>query len=72
MISAVEAAQALGSIKTEKKAASSRANGKKGGAPMKQLMDIPCNCGGEDLNHKSTCRRGVAIRLRRKKGLSLT
>lgn len=71
MISPSEA-RALGSIRTEKKAAASRENGKKGGAVMKRLADIPCNCGGEGLEHKSTCRRGVAVRYRTKKGLPLT
>lgn len=65
-----EYARMLGSIKTEKKAASSRENGKKGGAVMKRLEDIPCTCGG--VEHKSTCRRGQAIKYRTKKGLPLT
>jgi hypothetical protein len=68
---ASEAARALGSIKTAKKAESSRENGKKGGGVIKPLERIPCSCGGEGLQHKSTCRRGVAIRNRRKKGLPL-
>ncbi len=68
MVTDSEAARVLGSIKTEKKAASSRENGKKGGRPMKDLADIPCNCGGEGLTHKSTCSRGRTIRQRKKTG----
>ena len=71
MVSVVEAARTLGSIRTEKKAAASRENGKKGGAVMKRLEDIPCIC-GEGVEHKSTCRRGQAIKYRTKKGLPLT
>jgi hypothetical protein len=67
-----EAARALGSIRTAKKAASSRENGKKGGARLKPLETIPCTCGGEGLNHKTTCPRGIRIRVRQKKGLPLT
>ena len=63
---------ALGRVRSEKKAASSRENGKKGGKKVKPLIEIPCTCGGEGLEHKSTCRRGVAIRYRTKKGLPLT
>jgi hypothetical protein len=72
MISASEAARALGSIKTEKKAAASRENGKKGGTKIRPLESFTCTCGGEGLEHKSTCPRGVRIRVRRKKGLPLT
>lgn len=72
MVTPEEAARALGSIRTEKKAASSRENGKKGGRPFLPLEAIPCNCGGEGLNHKSTCQRGKAIRYRQRKGLPLT
>lgn len=72
MNSISEAARALGSVRTEKKAASSRENGKLGGRPLKRLEDIPCTCGGEGLNHLSTCQRGRTIRVRRKKGLPLT
>ena len=68
----IEYARELGSMKSEKKAAAARENGKKGGAKIKPLEAIPCNCRGEELNHASTCRRGVAIYLRRKKGLPLT
>ena len=64
-------ARYLGSIKTPKKAAISAANGKLGGRPLKSLADIPCDCGGEGLDHKSTCPRGRTIRRRRKEGLPL-
>lgn len=67
-----EYARMLGSIKTEKKAAASRENGKKGGGKIKPLAAIPCTCGGEGLEHRSTCPRGIRIRVRRKKGLPLT
>lgn len=66
-----EYAREIGSIKTEKKAAASRENGKKGGGKLKPLESLPCNCDGEGLNHRSTCRRGIAIRYRRKRGLPL-
>jgi hypothetical protein len=71
------AAIALGSIKTEKKASTSRANilaakaaGKIGGRPQKSLSDIPCTCGrGDDMaGHPTTCLRGLAIRRRQKAG----
>lgn len=35
------AAVALGSIKSEKKAKSSRLNGKKGGRPKKKIKELP-------------------------------
>lgn len=73
MITPAEAAAALGRIKTEKKAAASRKNGKlSGGPPLKPLANIPCNCGGEALAHSSTCPRGRRIRVRRRQGLPLT
>ena len=72
MMNTTEAAKALGSIKTEKKAATSRENGKLGGRPMKALADIPCNCGGEGLEHRSTCPRGRTIRQRQRKGLTVS
>ena len=71
---AAEAARQLGSIRTERKAASSRENGKLGGRPrgtVKPLAEIECNCGGEGLNHKAGCPRGRAIRYRQAKGLPL-
>jgi hypothetical protein len=74
MLDPSEAARALGSIKTEKKAASSRENGKKGGRRIKALEDIPCICATDAgmIEHKSTCLRGRAIKYREKKGLPLT
>jgi len=67
MITASEAAAALGRIKTEKKAKQARENGKLGGRPLKRLEDIPCNCGGQGLEHRSACPRGRIIRQRQKK-----
>ena len=72
MDSISRAARALGSIRTAKKAASSRENGKKGGGQMKCLADIPCSCEEGVTAHKSTCRRWIAIQYRTKKGLPLT
>ena len=69
-----EAARALGRIRTEKKAAAARENGRKyGGRPLKALSEIPCDCGaGEGLEHKSTCPRGRTIRRRHRLGQPLT
>jgi hypothetical protein len=62
----------MGSIKSERKAVSSRENGKKGGGPLKPLIQIECNCGGgTTLQHKSTCMRGRAIKRRQEKGQSI-
>jgi hypothetical protein len=72
MVNISEAARAMGSVKSERKAAASRENGKKGGGQIKPLEKIACNCGGEGLEHKSTCPRGRVIRYRRKKGLALS
>lgn len=73
MVTASEAAAALGRIKTEKKAAAARENGKRsGGPPLKPLDSILCNCGGAGLEHRSTCPRGKRIRVRQRKGLPLT
>lgn len=67
------AAVALGRIRTPKKAAAARENGKEGGRPLKALATIPCNCGaGDSLDHKSTCPRGRTIRRRRKLDQPLT
>ena len=49
MVSLSEAARALGSVKSEKKAAAVRENGKLGGAPLKPLEKVACNCGGEGM-----------------------
>lgn len=74
-----EIAGFLGSIKTEKKAASSRENGKSGGRPVgtvKPLLEIPCNCNGGDTltvaAHPTSCPRGRAIRRRIKENKPLT
>jgi hypothetical protein len=72
MVLPVKVARALGRIKTEKKAAASRENGKLGGRPLKELASIPCTCGGAGLEHKATCPRGIRIRARRRAGLPLT
>lgn len=72
MLTTSDAARLLGQIRTAKKAAASRENGKKGGGQIKALASIVCNCDGEGLNHKTTCRRGQAIRYRTKKGLPLS
>ena len=73
-----EIAGFLGSIKTPKKAASSRENGKAGGRPagsVKPLLEIPCNCNGGDTlapeAHPTTCPRGRAIRRRIKENKPL-
>lgn len=72
MITASEAAAALGRIKSDRKTQAARENGKKGGGVLKPLESIPCTCGGEGLNHKSRCPRGIRIRVRQQKGLPLT
>ncbi len=70
------AAVALGSIKTEKKAAASARNGfkpgnkvsKNGGRPWKALSEVACNCsGGESADasaHTWRCPKGQSIRRR--------
>ena len=67
-----EAARLLGRARSEAKARAVRENGKLGGGQFKRLEDIPCNCGGEGFDHKSTCPRGRTIRRRRKLGQPLT
>ena len=68
------AAAALGSIRTEKKAAASRENGKKAppgpGMPARPLSEIRCTCdAGEALTgHHYVCPRGRAIKRRQKAG----
>ena len=69
-----EAARAMGEIKTEKKAASSRENGKLGGwqgnGGLKPIGQIPCTCGRNASPHLSSCRisRTLYQRERRKQG----
>ena len=61
----------IGRIRTPKKAAASRTNGRLyGGRPQKPLAEIPCTCGrGEAMDgHPTTCPRGRAIRRRQKAG----
>jgi hypothetical protein len=78
-ISSSDAASALGSIKTERKAASSAKNVKSAQearkAKRKKLAEIPCTCGaGWSLNkteHKGVCPLYQAIYYREKKGLTL-
>ena len=42
----INPAQLLGSMKSDKKAKSSRENGKKGGRPKNKVVDVdPVNCG---------------------------
>jgi flavorubredoxin len=60
-----EALSILRSIRTPKKAAASRENGKRGGRPVKPLSEIACNCGAErDDQHRASCLRGQAYRRR--------
>lgn len=71
-----EAARLMGSIRTEKKAASSKANGFKpghtvvGGRKSEPLAEIRCTCeAGEALEgHRWDCPRGQAIKRRIKQG----
>lgn len=75
-----EAARLMGSIRTEKKAAASRANGfkpgnkagKNGGRPWKPISEVECNCTGGDSieasSHTWRCPRGQSIRRRIKEG----
>jgi hypothetical protein len=54
----------LGSIKTERKAQTSAANGALGGRPTRAPETYPCTCSAGDATegHKTTCKRGLAIR----------
>lgn len=73
-----EAARLMGSVRTEKKAASSRANGFKpghepyraGGRKLQHLYALPCSCGAGDTieGHKWDCARMKAIKRRVKEG----
>lgn len=50
-------AQALGAIKTARKASSSAENGKLGGRPLIPIEQIPCTCATTTETHKWTCKR---------------
>ena len=66
-----EAARLLGRATSERKKRSSAANGrlvKNPGRKPRPLDSFPCTCGGEGLDHKTTCPRGLAIYRRRKAG----
>ncbi len=68
-----EAARLLGNARTEKKAAAARENARKPKPrALRPLESIPCTCGGNGLEHKSTCPRGRAIRRRQKLGQPLS
>ncbi len=74
-IAASEAARALGRIRSERKAESSRRNLEKrqrqGGPKTKDPLTLACTCGaGSDTeigeNHKTTCPRGRLLYQRAK------
>lgn len=75
------AAVALGSIKTEKKAAASARNGfkpgnnfaKNGGRPMRHLFELVCSCDAGDTTegHHWDCPRARALKRRIKEGRDL-
>jgi hypothetical protein len=68
------AARAMRAINSPAQQAASRENGTKGGRPrgsVKPLSELQCTCGGEGLDHKTTCPRGRAIRRRQAQGLPL-
>ena len=68
------AAVALGSIKTEKKAAASRENWKKAppgkGRAFGPLSEVVCTCEAGDAieGHRWDCPRGQSIKRRKKAG----
>ena len=71
-----EAAAAMGRIRTPKKAAAARENGKlgaafgaRGGRPLKPLAELKCVCGKCPDDPKTYCPRGRAIISRREKGV---
>ena len=47
-------------------ALSSETRGKKGSGRLKPLEEVACTCGGQGVEHKSTCPRGIRIRVRQK------
>jgi hypothetical protein len=66
-----EAARLMGGATSERKKRSSAANGrlvKNPGRKPRPLESFPCTCGGEGLDHKTTCPRGLAIYRRRNAG----
>lgn len=71
------AAVALGSRKSDRKAAASRENGKRAspgpGSPPKQLLEIRCTCAAGELleNHRWDCPRGQVLKRRIKEGRDL-
>lgn len=67
-----EAARLMGAITTERKRASSAANGwlvRNPGRKLAPLETLDCTCGGDGLDHRSYCPRGRAIRRRQKAGI---
>ena len=57
----------VGSVRTERKAAAGRENGKLGGRPKKRIDELECTCGAaSDDDHKTTCPRGRLIYQRRR------
>ena len=73
-----QAGRIMQKVRSPKKAAAARENGKAGGRPVgsvKPLLEIPCNCkGGDSLTveaHPTSCPRGRAIRRRIKENKPL-
>lgn len=72
-----KAAAALGSIRSEKKAASSAKNGALAppgpGRSPAPLFSLACSCGAGDVTegHKTSCPRGQAVKRRQREGRDL-